>query len=92
MDLTCINCELEYRTKKSGVGLDSMATFGSYQIFAGDVLECPGCGHRIIRRAAHPISEHYKPDHGTLRSNYQTRGILFRSWANEREKRECEAA
>jgi hypothetical protein len=66
-----------------------MAAFGSYEIYAADMLECPGCGHRIARPATHPIAEHFQPTYGELREKYLQRNRLVRSWRTAREKEEA---
>lgn len=80
MSLTCVGCNLQYVTAKCGVGLQTMADFGPYQIYSADLLECPGCGHKIARPASTPIAEHFQTTFSGLQDQYARRQMLFLSW------------
>lgn len=57
----CLKCNVEYKTKKNGVTVEELASFGSYRLWDADLKECPKCGHQIIAAFANgPFTEHFK--------------------------------
>ncbi len=59
--LSCA-CGRELRTLKVGVRvLQQLDNGDPYKLFSADLLECPGCQHRILRWAESPIMEHFAP-------------------------------
>lgn len=44
-------------------GTDTPDQWTPYKVWAGDLWECRGCGHRLVSGVAQaPIAEHYQPD------------------------------
>lgn len=63
----CIKCECEYKPKKSGVYVELMAKWGSYEVFMADLLECPRCGHQVISGYGdRPAGAHFTDDYKTF--------------------------
>ena len=77
----CVGCKCFYRVKKTGkffvegMPIAPMAKKGRaepenwkpYKIWAGDLWECPECGHETIAGVGwNPVSEHYLPDFPSL--------------------------
>lgn len=86
MVITCVQCEVEYRNVRSGVALQTMAGSDPYQIYAADLLECPGCHNRIIRPVPQPMAEHFHPEFAALLLKYRHGDRLFRAWHSMVEK------
>lgn len=73
MTLACPKCRRFYRVKKVGVyweeGMpatnDLKGPWQSYKLWAGDLLECEGCGSQVISGPPMngPVGEHYQPDY-----------------------------
>lgn len=60
----CLNCNLEYKLKKSGVF--AVEHFSQpprpYKIWSADLHQCPGCGHKILKGyGSHCMAEHFQP-------------------------------
>jgi hypothetical protein len=83
MTLICPRCHLQLRVLKTGTICELMATFGGYQIFAGDTLACSECGMEVVRLANTPITEHYRSDYSETVADLKPT-VTF--WATEREK------
>jgi hypothetical protein len=87
MKLICTNCQVEMKCSKVGVGVESMASFGPYQFYSADVIECPSCGFKLARTGNGTIAEHWQPSYPELLRRYGTAGIpVYRAWADLREK------
>lgn len=71
----CVKCHRFFKVKKSGYyfiegmpkennapsGLEAPDRWQPYKLWAGDLMECKGCGTQIIYGfGMAPISEHYK--------------------------------
>lgn len=52
----CVKCQVAYKPKRDGVFVEVMGGGRgtlplhrfSYQVFHGDLVECPNCGHQIV--------------------------------------------
>ena len=77
----CVECGLEMRPEKNGVGLLDMAEFGAYQIWDADKWKCPSCGKEIIVGFGNnPVSQHFEPEFSNVIAQYQkTPGGLIKS-------------
>lgn len=84
--IACVRCELAYATVKVGASVETMTTSGPYQLYAADILQCPGCGHRIARTANQPHAEHFQPDYHEKVEQLRTFGEVPRAWATAKEK------
>jgi hypothetical protein len=74
----CLKCKVAYKTKKGGIVVEEMAGFGSYQLWAADLKECPKCNHQIIAGfAKEPFSEHWKEGHAKSVETAKGLGVLF---------------
>lgn len=94
MRIACPKCQLELRVKKNGVGVESMADFGSYQYFHVDLWICPECGLEILAGfGAKPIVEHcQKSRYEQFIATDRAHNVpVFRYWANQQEKSRFEA-
>jgi acetone carboxylase gamma subunit len=70
--MICVPCKKIYRPKRNGVYLEEMMPSGDaygpawmpYKLWVSDMLECPGCGHRVLAGIPFlPIREHFMPDY-----------------------------
>lgn len=76
----CPRCRRFFRVRKVGVfweeGMpktnDLAGEWVPYKLWAGDLLECEGCGAQLIipPPARQPIAEHYQPNYSTLVERY----------------------
>ena len=48
MKPVCMKCFLEYHTYRVGVVVVEMASFGPYKLWNADLLQCKGCGARLV--------------------------------------------
>lgn len=64
MVLVCSTCKQKYITKKIGVYVISMFMRPPepYQIHAGDLLECPICGHQAVNANPQGFVQHFEPN------------------------------
>jgi acetone carboxylase gamma subunit len=86
MTLVCPSCQLQMRPKDTGVAVETMADFGSYQVHMADLYVCPDCEHEVLAGfGAHPIAEHFQPDYVR-----QTQDVPYRFWSTKREKFQAE--
>lgn len=82
--IICPKCELELRAKKNGVPVESMADFGSYQLYMADLLYCPSCGLEIIAGLSpKPLAEHHQPSYAETVLRWRP---VARYWASYSEK------
>ena len=91
MTLICPECQVEMRPKQCGVAVESMAAFGPYQLYMGDLQACPSCGKEIIAGLPSlPLVQHFEPRYAGYLEKQRQRGTVYRYWKNEREKGEFE--
>lgn len=83
---TCVACEVPFCVVSTGIGVESMASFGPYELYSADLLECPGCGVRVAVCGSNAIAQHFQTDYKKIKRNLFTQ--VVRSWANLREKKE----
>ncbi|GAC1495738.1 MAG: hypothetical protein NVS1B6_00150 [Steroidobacteraceae bacterium] len=75
----CVNCKVDFRRKKSGIGNERMAGSEPYQLFSADLWECPGCGFPLISGFGQmTVTEHYQDNYMRIRATYGD--DLYRSW------------
>lgn len=57
----CIPCKKEMRPVRVGVNVEEHREDGSaHKIWSADVLECPGCGYRILAGFSdRPLARHH---------------------------------
>jgi hypothetical protein len=85
--ITCAKCQLQYKTVKIGTALEVMTTDNQpYQLFAGDRMECPGCGHVIVRTGTAPIAAAHEARYPAFVKPYAKRDMLDRAWTTAKEK------
>lgn len=91
MNFACPKCQLKLRPKKTGVALEAMSTWGSYQLWMADLWHCPGCGLEIAAgfgsAGQQPVAEHWQPDYEDKLALYKP---AARFWANEQERKRYE--
>jgi hypothetical protein len=78
------------RPKKQGVSVESMATFGSYQLLMADLYACPGCDREVIAGFGQPLAEHFEPGYEQKLAAERYLGPLHRYWLNLVEKQRYE--
>ena len=91
--IVCTECQLQYKTVKIGTALEVMTQDNEpYRLFAGDRLECPGCGHRIVRTGSTPIVEQYEATYKSFVGAYERSETLDRAWISKKEKDKAHGA
>jgi len=66
----CVTCRREFRLKEAGVYVEYTrgTADNPYQIYAGDLWECPDCQREILSGfGLTPISEHFEPDYTAMK-------------------------
>ena len=57
----CYACGIEMECQHTGTPMILEATFGSYQIWHGDLWECPICGTRVVCNwGSKPVAERHQ--------------------------------
>lgn len=61
----CVKCQVAYKPKRNGVFVEVMGGKRlhrfSYQVFHGDLVECPKCGHQIVTGIGkNPVKEQFQ--------------------------------
>ncbi len=87
--LICPVCEVQMRPKNQGVPVESMATFGSYQLFMADLYACPVCDKEVLTGfGPQPIAEHFEPGYEQKLTDAQDSRLdrNFQFWRNAQEK------
>ena len=64
MKLVCVDCGLDMVPDRIGVEAIDMFLIPPqpYKITTGDMMKCPGCGHKILAGFAACSHEHFLPD------------------------------
>ena len=72
------------RCAKTGVDVElMMAAEAPYQIWSGDVFECPGCGFRVVSGfGGKPVAEHFQ----TQRYATFAKSVFLRFWESLADK------
>ena len=79
----CVNCQVSLRCVKTGVDIEAMAGTMPYQIWSGDLFECPGCGVRVISGfGSQPVAEHFQ----TERYAKFVPGVFMKFWGTLKDK------
>ena len=61
----CVKCEVEFVRVKSGVLVRELFQQNKeiYKVWSADLLECPGCGSRVISDFAYqPMAHHFEEE------------------------------
>lgn len=92
MTAVCVKCHIELRPLKNGAWFESMADFGSYEIRAGDIWHCPGCGLEVgIGFASTAVASHFDPDYGERRKGFVEPGdTVVQHWQHLKAKEQAE--
>ena len=84
----CVKCEIEFRMQQSGIAAELMAADMSYQLWSGDVWECPSCHFKIVSGFGHsPIAEHFQANYA-LALETETQHGLVRYWGSVEDRRD----
>ena len=88
----CVTCEIEFRMQQSGIAAELMAADMSYQVWSGDLWECPSCHFKIVSGFGHsPIAEHFQA-HYALSLETETPHGLVRYWGSAEDRQRGLAA
>lgn len=86
----CYACGLEMECQHNGTPMILEATFGSYQIWHGDLWKCPQCGIQVVSGFGRgPVAERH--DGGNFQAHLDQAMLdpFAKSfWSNRTEKRE----
>ena len=75
----CVNCRVSLRCEKTGVDVEAMTGQMPYQIWSGDLFECPSCGIRVISGfGSKPVAEYFDK----ARYAKFVPGVFMKFWGN----------
>lgn len=68
----CVQCHIEFRAKKNGVSILIMTSPATpYQLFMGDLWQCPICGTEIVSGfGLEPLAESWQDTFGKTVQSY----------------------
>jgi hypothetical protein len=79
----CVKCRVSMACVKTGVDVEAMAGDMPYQIWSGDLFECPSCKVEIVSGfGQQPVAEHFQEE----RFAKFVPGVLLRFWGNLKDK------
>lgn len=83
----CVPCKVQMKVRKNGVDLELMAGSNPYQIWSGDLYECPRCSVQIVSGfGKEPVAQHFQAE----RYAKFLPGVFTRFWSTLKEKHEAE--
>jgi hypothetical protein len=79
----CVKCQVSLKCIKTGVDVEAMAADMPYQIWSGDLFECPSCHVEIVSGfGQQPVAEHFQKE----RYSKFVSGVFLRFWGNLEDK------
>ena len=75
--LICVNCQCEFKPLINGVDVVEMAQFGPYKLWSADLVQCPGCGAKVITGFSRTFVEHWQPGFNQYFDRAKQRGSLY---------------
>jgi hypothetical protein len=63
----CLACKVEMRCVKTGAFVELVSDGSAYQVWSGDVFECPSCGAQVVAQYGRsPVVESHEPHYATV--------------------------
>jgi hypothetical protein len=76
------------RPKQTGVSVESMSTYGSYQLLMGDLYFCPDCDRQVVAGfGREPIASNHEANYQQTVLEASATSLLIRFWRNAEERR-----